>query len=47
MGSPVRVARSFTSRKGGEAVVTYSDMFTFTLVLIGLASLIVSITKKK
>ncbi len=33
--------------KGVCDVVTYGDMFTYTLVLIGLASLIVSIRKHK
>ena len=33
--------------KGVRDVVTYGDMFTYTLVLIGLASLIVSIRKHK
>ncbi len=33
--------------KGVRDVVTYGDMFTYTLVLIGLASLIVSIKKHK
>lgn len=35
------------SAKGVRDVVTYGDMFTYTLVLIGLASLIVSIRKHK
>lgn len=44
---PEKAVRLFTSCKGGAAMVTYADMFTYTLVLITLASLIITITKCK
>mgnify|MGYP000620607717 CR=1 FL=1 len=33
--------------KGVRDVVTYADMFTYTLVLIGLASLVVTASRHK
>lgn len=33
--------------KGGERMVTYAELFQYTLVLIGLAALIIQWTKKK
>ena len=35
------------SEKGVRDVVTYADMFTYTLVLIGLASLVVTAFRHK
>lgn len=37
----------FSDREGVVGVVTYAELFQFCLVLIGFASLIVQITKKK
>ena len=47
MTEPVRAARLSTSSTGDAAMVTFSDMFTYTLVLIALATLIVTITMRK
>ena len=33
--------------KGGERMVTYAELFQYTLVLIGLVALIIQSTKKK
>ena len=33
--------------EGGLPVVTFSDLFQYTLALIGLAALIIQLTKKK
>ena len=45
--APVRAARLSTFYTGGAAMVTFGDMFTYTLVLIALATLIATIMKGK
>lgn len=44
---PEKAVRLSTSCKGGAAMVTFADMFTYTLVLIALATLIYTITNRK
>ena len=34
-------------RKGGSAMVTYSELFQYTLVIIGIIGLFIAVNKKK
>jgi len=37
----------FRDSEGGDTMVTYSELFSYTLVIIGIIGLVIQITKKK